>query len=45
MQQHGLPDYFVTLIAFNGWPHVQTTLARDWGAIPNEDEYQDLVMK
>ena len=23
VQQCGLPDYFVTLIAFDGWPHVQ----------------------
>ena len=41
VQQRGLPDYFVTLTAFDGWPHVQTTLARGWGAIPNESEYQD----
>ena len=44
VQQYGLPDFFVTLTAFNGWPHVQTALARGWGAIPNEDDIQDLVV-
>ena len=45
VQQQGLLDYFVTLTAFDGWPHVQTALARGWGAIPNEGEYQDLARK
>ena len=41
----GSQIFFVTLTAFDGWPHVQTTLARGWGAIPNENEYQDLARK
>ena len=45
VQQRGLPDFFVTLTAFDGWPHVQTALARGWGAIPNEDDIQDLAKK
>ena len=45
VQQRGLPDFFVTLTAFDGWPHVQTALAKGWGAIPDELDVQDLARK
>ena len=37
--------FFVTLTAFDGWPHVQTALGRGWGAIPNEHDVVDLARK
>ena len=45
VQQRGLPDFFVTLTAFDGWPHVQTALARGWGAIPNKHDIENLARK
>ena len=45
VQQRGFPDYFVTLTAFDGWPHVQTALAGGWGAIPNEHDIKDFAKK
>ena len=41
-EQRGLPDFFVTLTAYDCWSHVQSTLARGWGATPAEEEYVDL---
>ena len=43
VQQGGLPDFFVTLTAFSGWPHVQTAFARGWGAIFNECDIEDMA--
>ena len=45
VQQCSLTDFFVTLTAFDGWPHVQTALARGWGAVLNECDIEDLARK
>ena len=45
VQQCGLPDFFVTLTAFDRWPHVQTALATGWVAIPNKHDIEDLARK
>ena len=41
--QRGLPDFFVTLSAYDCWPQTQSTLASGWGSSPSEDEYEDLA--
>ena len=41
-EQRGLPDLFVTLSAYDCWPHVQSTLSRGWGSAPTE-EYTDVA--
>lgn len=41
VEQRGLPDFFLTLTAYNGWPQVQATLIRDgWGACASDLEVQ-----
>ena len=40
-EQRGLPDLFVTLSAYDCWPHVQSTLSREWGSSPTKEEYKD----
>ena len=32
VEQRGLPDFFLTLTAYDGWPQVQATLTHGWGA-------------
>ena len=41
-EQRGLPDLFVTVSAYDCWPHVQSTLKRGWGSAPTE-EYKDVA--
>ena len=41
--QRGLPDFFVTLSAYDCWPQTQATLSRGWGASPSKEEYEDLA--
>lgn len=41
----GLPDFFLTLIACDGWPQVQTTTTDTWCANSSPKEVQDLVKK
>ena len=41
-EQRGLPDLYVTLSAYDYWPHVQSTLKREWGSAPTE-EYKDVA--
>ena len=43
VEQMGLPNYFLTLTAYNGWSHVQATLRDGWGACAIELEMQDLA--
>ena len=42
-EQRGLPDLFVTLSAYDCWPHVQSTLSRGWGSAPTKQEYEDVA--
>ena len=42
-EQRGLPDLFVTLSAYDCWPHVQSTLSRGWGSCPTDSEYKDVA--
>ena len=43
MSGRGLPDFFVTLTVYDKWPHVQSTIARGWGAEPTAEEFTDLA--
>ena len=43
VEQRGLPNFFLTLTAYDGWPQVQATLRDGWGARASELEVQDLV--
>ena len=43
VEQRGLPDLFLTLTAYDGWPQVQTTLREGWGACASDLEVQDLA--
>ena len=43
VEQRGLPNFFLTLTAYDGWPQVQATLRDGWGARANELEVQDLA--
>ena len=43
VEQRGLPNFFLTLTAFDGWPQVQATLRDGWGARASELEVQDLA--
>ena len=43
VEQRGLPDFFLTLTAYDGWPQVQATLRDVWGACASEVEVQDLA--
>ena len=43
MEQRGLPNFFLTLTAYDGWPQVQATLRDGWGACASELEVQDLA--
>ena len=43
VEQRGLPDFFLTLTAYGGWPQVQATLRDGWGACASELEVQDLA--
>ena len=45
VEQRGLPNFFLTLSAHDGWPQVQTTLRDGWGAVASESEVQDLAAK
>ena len=41
--QRGLPDFFVTLSAYDCWPQTQATLSRGWGVSPSKEENEDLA--
>ena len=43
VEQRGLPDFFFTLTAYDGWPQVQATLRDVWGATATDVEVQDLA--
>ena len=43
VEQRGLPNFFLTLTAYDGWPQVQATLRDGWGACASELEVQDLA--
>jgi len=43
VEQRGLPDFFVTLTAYDGWAHTQATIARGWGATPTDEEVSDVA--
>ena len=43
VHQRGLPDFFVTLSAYDCWPQTQVTIARGWGAKASEQEVKDLA--
>ena len=43
VEQRGLPNFFLTLTAYDGWPQVQATLRDGWGAQASELEVQDLA--
>ena len=43
VERRGLPDFFLTLTAYDGWPQVQTTLREGWGACASDLEVQDLA--
>ena len=45
VEQRGLPDFFLTLSAHDGWPQVQATLRDGWGAVASENDVQDLAAK
>lgn len=38
-----MPNFFITLTAFDGWPQVQATLRYGWGARASELDVQDLA--
>ena len=42
VEQRGLPDFFLTLTAYDGWPQVQATLRNGWGATASDVDVQDL---
>ena len=42
-KERGLPTFFLTLTAYDGWPHTQVTLSQGWGATPTEEKYKDLA--
>ena len=44
VQQRGLLDFFC-YPAFDGWPHMQSALARGWGTVPNECDVEDLARR
>ena len=41
VEQRGLPTFFLTLTAYDGWLQVQATLRDGWGACASELEVQD----
>jgi len=41
--QRSLPDFFVTLSAYECWPQTQATLSGGWGASPSKEECEDLA--
>ena len=43
VEQRGLPNFFPTLAAYDGWPQVQATPRDGWGARASELELQDLA--
>ena len=43
VEQRDLPNSFLTLTAYDGWPQVQATLRDGWGACASEHEVQDLA--
>ena len=43
VEKRGLPDFFLTLTAYDGWPHVQSTLKHGWGAQGDHISVQDLA--
>ena len=43
VERRGLPDFFLTLTAYDGWPQVQTTLRDGRGACASDLEVQDLT--
>ena len=43
VEQRDLPNFFLTLTAYDGWPQVQATLREGWGARASELEVQDLA--
>ena len=45
VEQRGLPDFFLTLSAHDGWPQVQATLCEGWGAVALDTDTEDLVAK
>ena len=45
VEQRGLPDFFLTLSAHDGWPQVQATLREGWGAVALDTDTEDLAAK
>ena len=45
VEQRGLPDFFLTLTAYDGWPQVQATLRHGWGARSSAKDVQDLAKR
>ena len=45
VEQRGLPDFFLTLSAHDGWPQVQAILREGWGAVPLDTDIEDLAAK
>ena len=45
VEQRGVPDFFLTLTAYDGWPQIQATLQHGWGAKAAAPEVQDLARK
>ena len=43
VEQRGLPDFFVTVTAYDGWAQTQATIARGWGATPTDKEVSDVA--
>ena len=43
VEKRGLPDFFLTLTAYDGRPHVQSTLKHGWGAQADHITVQDLA--
>ena len=45
VEQRGLPDFFLTLSAHDGWPQVQATLREGWGAVASDTDIEDLAAR
>ena len=43
VEQRGLPDFFLTLTAYDGWPQIQAMLKHGWGSYASKVEIQDLA--
>lgn len=43
VEERGIPDFFLTLTAHDGWPQLQSTLKDGWGASAQQTDTQDLA--